>query len=181
LADALRPFGLVESVVMTARIALSGRLLTARRSIGAAVLALAFMAGAPAGAADPIAVVLDQASVLRLPDRVSTIIVGNPLIADVSVQGGGLVVVTGKGYGSTNLIALDRAGVVLMERDIQVRGPNGSTIFVYRGVERESYSCTPNCERRITLGDSPGFFTATIGQTNIRDSQASGAGRPPQR
>ena len=61
---------------------------------------------------------------MKLPEKVATIVVGNPLIADVSVQSGGLVVVTGKGYGTTNLIALDRAGAVLMERSIVVRGAN---------------------------------------------------------
>jgi hypothetical protein len=135
----------------------------------------------PAAANEPtLSIVLDQATIMRLPEKVSTIIVGNPLIADVSVQGGGLVVVTGKGYGATNFIALDRTGTVLMERDIQVRGPTGA-VYVYRGVERESYSCTPWCERRITLGDSPGYFQATLGQTSVRDAQASGAGRPPNR
>ena len=60
---------------------------------------------------------------MKLPEKVSTIVVGNPLIADVAVQSGGLVVVTGKGFGATNLIALDRAGAVLMERSIVVSGP----------------------------------------------------------
>ena len=60
---------------------------------------------------------------MKLPEKVSTIVVGNPLIADVAVQSGGLVVVTGKGYGATNLIVLDRAGTVLMERSVVVRGP----------------------------------------------------------
>jgi len=126
--------------------------------------------------ATELGIVLDQATLLRLPEKVSTIVVGNPTIADVAVQSGGLVVVTGKGYGSTNLIALDRAGAVLMERNIVVRGGNGSTVSVYRGVERESYSCTPDCERRITLGDAPGYFGAVIGQTEARNAQATTAG-----
>ena len=95
---------------------------------------------------------------MKLPEKVATIVVGNPLIADVAVQSGGLVVVTGKGYGTTNLIVLDRAGSVLMERSIVVRGASQNTIAVFRGVERETYSCTPNCERRITLGDSAAYF-----------------------
>jgi hypothetical protein len=33
---------------------------------------------------------------------------------------------------------------------------------VFRGIERESYSCAPDCERRITLGDSVGFFGANL-------------------
>ena len=113
---------------------------------------------------------------MKLPEKVSTIVVGNPLIADVAVQSGGLVVVTGKGYGTTNLIVLDRNGTVLMERSIVVRGANANTVAVFRGMERETYSCTPLCERRITLGDTAAYFTATIGQTDVRNSQSSGAG-----
>jgi Flp pilus assembly secretin CpaC len=98
--------------------------------------------------------------------------VGNPLIADVAVQSGGLVVVTGKGYGSTNLIVLDRAGAVLMERSVVVRGATDQSVQVYRGVERETYSCTPDCERRITLGDSATYFQGTMDQAESRSSRA---------
>ncbi len=129
-----------------------------------------------AQAAETLDIVLDQATIMKLPEKVSTIVVGNPLIADVAVQSGGLVVVTGKGYGATNLIALDRTGAVLMERSIVVRGPAGPTVQVYRGVQRETYSCTPDCERRITLGDSADYFTATIGQSDARNGSASSGG-----
>jgi len=123
-----------------------------------------------------IHVELDQAKIIKLPEKTATLVVGNPLIADVAVQSGGLVVVTGKGYGSTNVIALDRTGTVLMERSVVVGGPVGPIVQVYRGVERETYSCTPKCERRITLGDSANYFTATIGQSGVRDNQAVAAG-----
>ncbi|MES2750503.1 MAG: pilus assembly protein N-terminal domain-containing protein [Pseudomonadota bacterium] len=134
----------------------------------------------PASAAeDTVAVVVDQATVIKLPDRVATIVIGNPLIADVTLQSGGMVVVTGKGYGSTNLIAMDRAGSVLADRSIQVEGPIGKLVTVYRGLERESYSCTPICQRRVTLGDGPTYFQATMGQTGTLNNQASAAGLKP--
>jgi hypothetical protein len=129
----------------------------------------------PALAAD-VVVTLDQAKIMRLPERATTIVVGNPLIADLSIQSGGLAVVTGKGYGTTNVIAMDRAGQVLMERSIEVQGPRGNTVVVYRGIDRETYSCTPKCERRITLGDVPAFFDATLNQIGTRTGQASSAG-----
>ena len=55
-------------------------------------------------AADTVVVFLDQARLLQLPDRASNVVIGNPLIADVSIQPGGLTVITGKSYGITNLI-----------------------------------------------------------------------------
>src|SRR5437016_6602300 len=133
-------------------------------------------AGALAGTTDEaVAVNVDQAKLVKLPERVATIVVGNPLIADVTLQPGGIVVVTGKGYGATNFIALDRAGEVLVDRLIQVEGPSDQLVTVYRGVERESYSCMPVCQRRITLGDGGDYFKATMDQAGFLASTASGS------
>jgi len=86
-------------------------------SVAALALALALEAfAAPAKSAD-IEVILDEAKLVNLPEKVATIVIGNPLIADATIQSGGLMVITGKGYGSTNIIALDRRGAV------GVRGP----------------------------------------------------------
>ena len=124
-------------------------------------------------AADTITINVDQAQIMQLPDKVATIVIGNPLIADATLQSGGVLIVTGKGYGATNLLALDRAGHVLLDRTVQVLGANSSSLVtVYRGVDRESYSCAPDCERRITLGDAPGYFNATITESSTRNGQA---------
>ena len=123
---------------------------------------------------DRIAVYVDQAKLVKLPAKVSTIVVGNPLIADVTLQSGGIVVVTGKGYGATNFIAMDRNGEVLVDRQIQVEGPTEDLVTVYRGLDRETYSCTPVCQRRVTLGDGDKYFKAVSDQANSLSSQASG-------
>ena len=124
---------------------------------------------------DRIAVYVDQAKLVKLPAKVSTIVVGNPLIADVTLQSGGIVVVTGKGYGATNFIAMDRNGEVLVDRQIQVEGPTDQLVTIYRGVERESYSCMPICQRRVTLGDGVTHFQTAIGQAGVLSGQAAGA------
>lgn len=123
---------------------------------------------------EPISVNVDQAKLVRLPGHIATIVVGNPLIADVTLQPGGLVVVTGKGYGATNVIAMDRAGSILVDRVIQVEGPSDQVVTVYRGLERESYSCMPICQKRVTLGDSTAYFKATMDQASNLSSQAGG-------
>jgi Flp pilus assembly secretin CpaC len=149
--------------------------------IAASIAACIFLAMSlsTARAAEVINVTMDQAKIARVPDHTATLVVGNPLIADVSMQAGGTMVVTGKGYGVTNLIALDRAGKVLAEELVRVRGPLESVV-VYRGATRESYTCAPNCERRITLGDSPDFFDMNLGQTTNRNSRAlNGQGTQP--
>jgi Flp pilus assembly secretin CpaC len=147
---------------------------------GFAVLAAIILAwpAVSLAAADPdrIEVNVDQAKLVKLPTGIATIVVGNPLIADVTLQTGGVVVVTGKGYGATNFIAMDRNGQVLVDRQIQVQGPSDQLVTVYRGVERESYSCMPICQRRVTLGDGETYFKSTIDQAGTLSGQASGQG-----
>lgn len=149
-----------------------------RRAHVCLLVAAAVLASPAAGLAEPtadaIAVNVDQAKLVRLPGKVATIVVGNPLIADVTLQPGGMLVVTGKGYGATNFIALDRGGEILVDRQIQVEGPSDQLVTVYRGVERESYSCVPLCQRRVTLGDSDTYFTNTMNQAGSLSSNASG-------
>lgn len=128
--------------------------------------------GRNSGPTEAVTIAVDQAQVMKLPDGVATLVVGNPLIADVSIQSGGMVVLTGKGHGMTNLLVLNRAGDVLEQKTIRVQGARDSVV-VYRGVERESYSCTPKCERRITLGDSGEYFASTLGQTAARNGLAA--------
>ena len=143
-----------------------------KRRVAAALLSVTMLTAFPALAAT-FTVNVDQAQIMRLPDKVATIVIGNPLIADASLQSGGVLVVTGKGYGSTNLLAMDRSGKIVMDTTIQVVGPaGGDLIVVYKGVARESYSCSPECAPRATLGDDNKYFTDTLGQTGVRASQA---------
>jgi hypothetical protein len=149
------------------------------RWLSAILFLSAFVAPAAAAApapAEPIVVMLDQAKMLQLPERATTVVVGNPLVADLSVQPGGLAVITGKGYGATNFIVMDKTGTVLLEKTVEVTGSIDPTVVVYRGADRETYSCTPDCSRRLTLGDTPDFFDKTMTQITTRNSQATGAG-----
>ena len=134
----------------------------------------------PAFSAGTIAIQIDRARLIKLPERAATVVIGNPLIADLSLQPGGLAVITGKGYGATNVIVLDHDGAVLTEQTIEVKGPSDPTIVVFRGVNRETYSCTPECSRRITLGDDPDYFDKTISQSTTRNTQALAAGAAQQ-
>jgi len=150
-----------------------------RHSLLFGVLACAlYIATAPAQA-DTVSINLDKAQLLKISARVTTIVIGNPLIADATLQSGGILVVTGKGYGSTNLLALDREGRVVMSKEIQVLGPDGDNlVVVYRGVARETYSCASECQPRITLGDGKDYFGDTLGQAGARNGAAQGNGAP---
>jgi hypothetical protein len=144
----------------------------------AIVVSLTFASHAIAD--ETIVVHLDEATVIKLPDRATTVVIGNPLIADISVQPGGLAVVTGKSYGATNILIMDKAGAVLTEHTVEVQNSTDKTVVVYRGGARETYSCTPECSPRIALGDDTKFFTDTLSRMAARNGQsvAAGAGAP---
>ncbi|MGP9810093.1 pilus assembly protein N-terminal domain-containing protein [Rhodopseudomonas sp. NSM] len=158
----------------------SSRRMRAALMMSSFVFGLMSLSAVSAGTEDTISVNVDQAKLIRLPQNISTLVVGNPLIADVALQPGGMVVVTGKGYGATNVIAMDRKGTVIADRLIQVAGPMDNVVTVYRGVSRESYSCMPACQRRITLGDSEAYFKSTLEQAGRFNEQATGAGAGPK-
>src|SRR5215208_5977778 len=128
-------------------------------------------AAAPPNGQPPLAVMIDHARVVKLPERTQTVIVGNPIIADVTVHG--IMVVTGKSYGVTNLIALDGAGALLSESLISVQAPSESVVTVQRGLERESYSCTPSCQPSLLLGDATKYFGEVGGQATQRNTLAT--------
>jgi Flp pilus assembly secretin CpaC len=128
------------------------------------------------GAAKILAVVLDQATVAELPPRTSTLIVGNPMIADVTMlKTGAAMVVTGKGYGQTNLIGLDDEGRVLLDEQLRVLPPK-TVVVLQNGTSHVSYSCNPDCMPTAQLGDDPKSFNEVGGQISSRNGYALGSG-----
>lgn len=135
---------------------------------------VALAAGMSAAAADKSVVVnLDQAKVVQLPPKTSTIIVGNPGIADVTfIKRSSYVILTGKSYGQTNLIALDNTGQALGETQVRVATGPGAMI-VQLGTKRVSYSCSPRCQPTLALGDDAAFASEVSGQVQTRNQFAA--------
>lgn len=114
----------------------------------AAAACAALYAAAPAGA-EAIRVFVDQARVVKLARPADTIIVGNPLIADAAVQDASTVVLTGKGFGVTNLVILDRDGAAIVDEQVVVSRASANAVNVYRRAELEALSCSPYCEAQL--------------------------------
>lgn len=146
---------------------------------GLIALPLAAMAAPPTNPADTVIVMVDHAKVVRLPEKAKTVIVGNPGIADVAVQKNGVMIVTGKSFGVTNLIALDAGGGLLAESLVRVSAASDSVLTVQRGLDRESYSCTPTCQPSVQLGDATRYFNDANEQVNVHNQMASGSGGRP--
>jgi hypothetical protein len=108
--------------------------------------------------ASSVDVRIDEAHLVRLDRDAAQVIVGNPSIADVAVQNARLLVVTGKSYGSTNVIALDSEGRAILSTRLDVAPNDSQLVTVYRGTLRQSLHCTPDCQKMLVVGDDKAQF-----------------------
>ena len=69
--------------------------------------------------------------------------------------------------------ALDPLGSILTETAITVQAPSESMVTVQRGFDRESYSCTPDCQPSLLLGDATKYFSDVGGQAGQRNQLAT--------
>jgi Flp pilus assembly secretin CpaC len=120
---------------------------------GAIALALLFTCAANVRADDEgmMRVFLNHAKVLKLDQPVSKVIVGNADVADATVADSRTIVLTGKAFGTTNLVLLDADGNALLDERILVSIDEANTVRMYRQVERNVLSCTPSCEEHQAL------------------------------
>lgn len=131
-----------------------------RRFAVAAVMfvALAMLLPAPAVQAEDegiLRVYMNSARVLKLDRPVSKVIVGNAEVADATVADARTIVLTGRSYGTTNLVLLDADGNAIVDERILVSIDESSTVRVFKSTERTVLSCTPNCEQHAQTGTAP--------------------------
>ncbi|MGV8937874.1 MAG: pilus assembly protein N-terminal domain-containing protein [Allorhizobium sp.] len=108
---------------------------------------------APARAEDGmLRVYMDHARVLKLDRPVSKVIVGNSAVADATVADATTIVLTGRSFGTTNLVLLDSDGNAIVDERILVSIDEGNTVRVFKATDRTVLSCTPNCEEHATRG-----------------------------
>jgi Flp pilus assembly secretin CpaC len=140
------------------------------------VATLAIASIATTASADDLIVKYDQSQILRLTRPASEIIVGNPSIADVTIQSGNILVITGKSYGITNIIALDGERNVIQDQRVSVRRDEVGVVNVTRGTARQTFACMPQCNPTATLGDDIGFLTSTLesAKEKIKFSEGNG-------
>jgi Flp pilus assembly secretin CpaC len=93
-----------------------------------------------------IDVEINQAKILKLSRPADTVVIGNPLIADASVQDASTIVLTGKGFGQTNLVVLAEDGTPIVDQQISVSRNSASTVRIYRRAEIQTLFCAPYCE-----------------------------------
>ena len=132
----------------------------------------------PTARAEPITVFIDEARIVELSRPVAQIIIGNPAIADVTVQSKNVLVFTGKSSGHTNIILLDENNQQILNKKVHVTTANEKgLVMVYRGSSRNSYQCGTVCNGMVTLGDNPKYTQNIMTSVDARLRSASKAAK----
>ncbi len=100
-------------------------------------------------------ITLNQITLVKLEDKISDALIGNPAIADITIQNNSTFIITGKSYGRTNIILLNKDGDKIFNKWVYVDDDSRNVVRIQRGNARLSYTCTPNCQPTPTLGDDP--------------------------
>lgn len=126
----------------------------------------------------------DHTRRVRLDREASTILVGNPAVADVTVLSKRTMFVSARSVGSTNIVALDENEEEIASWEVFVREPEAKRVTLRQGPTRENYQCAPYCERSLSQNDSPGAHGSHLGVISAEmglDRSAAGtqSGGPP--
>jgi Flp pilus assembly secretin CpaC len=136
------------------------------------LVAPASVFAAPVG--ELVDVTIDFAKILRLDSAAHTIVIGNPGIADASIQDEQTVVLTGKSAGTTNMIIMDEDGKELANAVVRVSSDIQQLTTIFYGSQRQTYSCSPTCERVISVGDAQTSFDTATQQIQTRQQFSTG-------
>lgn len=104
---------------------------------------------------DMIRVFMDHARILKLDRPVNKVIIGNAEVADITVADPKTIVLTGKAYGTTNLVILDAAGDAIVDERILVSVDEANTLRIFKQTVRSVYSCAPSCEEHVQKAATP--------------------------
>jgi hypothetical protein len=150
-----------------------GIAMSLKRTIAAFALGLLMAGPALAETTEPISVKVNMARILRISAPAATVIIGNPGVADVTIQDPQTLVLTGRSYGTTNLIILDAAGNPVADTMVSVVQGQSDLVTVYMGSSRTTLACEPQCQPTIMLGDDNAFSAQTYQSTTLLDQAAT--------
>ena len=119
-----------------------------------------------------IVLVSDQSLLVRLAQPPSTVIIGNPAVADVTTDGSSLYFHP-RGFGLTNVIVLDADGKRLGDYLLRVIFEDSYSVSMYSPDGRQTYSCRRDCEPMMRIGDNPTFFSSYSQQVSQKNGLAS--------
>lgn len=128
----------------------SSRFIPARLAAALAGAAVLAVAGSGAAQSARLNVEIDQATRVQLRGPAGSVIVGNPLIADVTVVDSNTLYITGKGYGVTEIVAVDAIGRTVFQSQVVVSEGSGTgRVRVWRGGQATEMACGSSCSPSV--------------------------------
>ena len=118
-----------------------------------AAAALLALPAAAAAQSRPLNVDIDQSTRVQLRAPAGSVIVGNPRIADVTVVDANTLFITGKGYGVTEVVAVDVLGRTVFQSQVVVTAGDSGRVRVWRGAEATEMACASTCSPSIRSSD----------------------------
>ena len=132
------------------------RLTLKRQTLDIAALALGLgLVSAAAARAEAVSLPLHNAMRVSVNGAATAVVGGDPTVADVTVGDSRTLFITGRSYGSTNIIAIDRYGNTVFNGDVVVVSP-ATAVKVYRGGARTDLACAPACSPMPPLQNAGG-------------------------
>jgi len=128
----------------------------------------------------PITVQVDQSQLVMLSTDPATVVVGNPSMADISLNGKQMFI-HGHSFGETNIMVFDAAGNKILNLYVSVahRTDNQLSIFMSNGHStmpaRYTYTCAPNCEPNMMVGDQQDWMPLILGNNQAKYKFATGS------
>lgn len=83
----------------------------------------------------------------------SQIILGNPIIADITVKDDKNIFLSGKSPGRTNMLIYGRDGELSEQFTLVVRDPNAYLTVFQGSKDRSHFDCEPLCQRVLRIED----------------------------
>ncbi len=103
-----------------------------------------------------LSVEIDQARRVQLSGPAGSVIVGNPEIADVTVVDANTLYITGKGYGVTEVVAVDPIGRTVYQSQVVVTAGDGAgRVRVWRGAQATEMACASSCSPSVRGTSGP--------------------------
>jgi Flp pilus assembly secretin CpaC len=133
------------------------------------------VAVAVAEPAPVVTVKADQATLVALAGEPATVLVGNSLFADVTLEKG-MIVIHGRHFGTTNVIVLDKQNDELANFELTVVRGGSKNVTVRKGISTFSYLCAPSCENALQVGDNADYFSSVSSAMSTKLQLSTGAG-----
>lgn len=130
-----------------------------------ALMGLATLAVAQTATAQQFIVEAHKTKQLNLRGQAATIVIGDPRVADVAVHDENLIFITGRTFGTTNLLIYNADGKSIFDGDVVVTTNTSNFLSINRAGQTNSYDCTPRCRSIVSIGDDPIYFSTVVQQT----------------